>query len=68
LDFSIAFHAFSLTLANARPGGIIVAFCDPPIIMSMPHSSGRRSVVPRPVMASTTKAASGNAAYDLPSA
>jgi len=33
---------FSLMLANARPGGIIVAFCDPPIITSTPQPSTLR--------------------------
>ena len=51
-------HARSLTLMNASPGGIITAFCEPPMITSTPQPSRSNFVVPSPVMASTTSSVS----------
>ena len=34
------------------------AFCEPPMTISSPHASISRGIVPKPVMASTTKIAS----------
>src|SRR5580692_10690347 len=48
-------HAFGLIERNAKPGGTMNAFCEPPITMSSPHASISRGIVPRPVIASTTK-------------
>ena len=58
------------TDTNARPGGSITPFWDPPIITSMPHSSVRMSCATSALIASTTKIASvflTTAATDLTS-
>jgi hypothetical protein len=39
---------------NARPGGIMNAFCEPEITTSSPHASIGRSYTPIAVIASTT--------------
>ena len=49
----MAFHALSLTERNARPGGIISAFCEPVQLMSICQSSVRHSIAPKPLIAST---------------
>ena len=45
------------TEANASPGGIISAFCEPATTTSTPHSSCSHSAAPRPETASTTSIA-----------
>ena len=50
--------ARSETEANASPGGVMSAFCEPATTTSMPHSScSQPRVAPRPETASTTSSA-----------
>ena len=43
---------FGLMVRKARPGGIMKAFCEPPITTSRPQPSMSSGMVPKPVMAS----------------
>ena len=54
---SPAFQALALMVRNARPGGIMNAFWEPPMTTSRPQPSISSGMVPIPVMASTTKIA-----------
>ena len=48
-----AASAFALSALKLRPGGSISPFCEPASVTSIPHSSWRRSIDPRPETEST---------------
>ena len=54
--------ARSLTQAIARPGGSIRPFWLPQTATSTPHSSNRKSMLPSPLIVSTTRSAGCRAA------